>query len=248
MDEPAAAALTEPVPRAPGATVADRRGDIDATVVLLTAAVSLTLASYWARRDGTGLVDAGSQLGELGAWAIVTIAAYVVPPVLVTRFVLQRPLRSLGLRVRGIGAHWRWYAGLLAVAVPFVVGASFAPSFQDKYPFYDLAPAEGLWPNLWTWWALYGAQFVALEFFFRGFLVHGLAPRLGFVAVPVMVVPYTMIHYGKPMPEALAAVVGGVVLGTLSWRTRSIWWGAALHVAIAATMDLSALWHADRLL
>jgi CAAX protease family protein len=89
---------------------------------------------------------------------------------------------------------------------------------------------------------------VALEFFFRGFLVHGLAPRLGWLSIFVMIVPYNMLHYGKPMPEALVAILGGVVLGTLSLKTRSIWWGAALHIAIALTMDVCALWHAGRLL
>ena len=83
------------------------------------------------------------------------------------------------------------------------------------------------------WWSLYALQFVALEFFFRGFLVHGLAPRLGWVSIFVMVVPYNMLHFGKPMPEAFVAIAGGVVLGTLSLRTRSIWWGASLHIAIA---------------
>ena len=50
------------------------------------------------------------------------------------------------------------------------------------------------------------------------------------------------------MPEALVAIVGGIVLGTLSLKTRSIWWGASLHIAIAITMDVCALWHAGRLL
>jgi hypothetical protein len=45
------------------------------------------------------------------------------------------------------------------------------------------------------------------------------------------------------MPEALAAIVGGIVLGTLSLKTRSIWLGAALHIAIAGTMDVASLWH-----
>jgi uncharacterized protein len=78
-------------------------------------------------------------------------------------------------------------------------------------------------------------------------MVHGLAPRLGWAAIFAMVVPYNMLHYGKPMPEALAAIVGGIVLGTLSLKTRSIWWGAALHISIALTMDICALTHAGRL-
>ncbi len=96
---------------------------------------------------------------------------------------------------------------------------------------------------MYAWWALYALQFVALEFFFRGFMVHGLKWRLGYAAIFVMVVPYNMIHFGKPLAEAIGAILGGVTLGTLSLKTRSVWWGAALHIAVAATMDLLALWH-----
>lgn len=241
MDEPAAPTLTAEAPR--GGVPAER-GDRDVAVVLITVALVLTVIEYWGRRDGTGIVDAHGELGRLAVWAIVSIVGYVVPPVLVARFVLHRPMRELGLRTGGMGAHWPLYALLLVVALPAVLAASNAASFQAKYPFYDLAPGESWWPGLWLWWALYGAQFVALELFFRGFMVHALAPRLGVLSVFVMVVPYTMLHFGKPMPEALAAIVGGTVLGLLSYRTGSIWWGAALHVAIAATMDLGALWHA----
>lgn len=253
MDEPAAPALSRTVgarlwreyvtdvragadARVRPGPAADRR----AVVILLTTAVALTCAEFLARRDR-------GPLGGLAVWAVVTIGCYVVPPVLVIRVVFGERVRDFGLRVRGIGAHWRPYAVLFAVAFPFVVVASFGEGFQDKYPFLDLAPGESSWPDLPAWWALYWAQFAALEFFFRGFLVHGLAPRFGWTSVFVMVVPYNMIHFDKPMTEALAAIVGGTVLGALSLKTRSIWWGAALHVAIAATMDVCALVHAGRI-
>ena len=45
---------------------------------------------------------------------------------------------------------------------------------------------------------------------------------------------------GKPMPETLGAVIAGVVLGTLSMRTRSIWGGALIHIAVAITMGVDA--------
>ena len=128
----------------------------------------------------------------------------------------------------------------MASFLPFVVYASYSPAFQAKYPFYDLAPGEGLFPTMAVWWFLYAAQFVALEFFFRGFMVHGLKDRVGYASIFVMMVPYNMIHFGKPMTEALAAIGGGAVLGTLSLRTGSIWWGAALHIGIAGAMDVLA--------
>jgi hypothetical protein len=52
-----------------------------------------------------------------------------------------------------------------------------------------------------------------------------------------------MIHFVKPAPEALASIVGGLVMGYLALRTGSIVWGVALHVSVAALMDVSSLWH-----
>jgi membrane protease YdiL (CAAX protease family) len=59
--------------------------------------------------------------------------------------------------------------------------------------------------------------------------------------VLAMVVPYCMIHFGKPWAEALAAIIAGVVLGTLALKTRSIWSGFLIHVTVAVSMDLAAL-------
>jgi hypothetical protein len=59
--------------------------------------------------------------------------------------------------------------------------------------------------------------------------------------VMAMVVPYCMIHFGKPWAECLAAILAGTVLGTLSLKTRSIWSGFLIHVTVAISMDLAAL-------
>jgi hypothetical protein len=61
-------------------------------------------------------------------------------------------------------------------------------------------------------------------------------------AIFAMVVPYCMIHYGKPYLEAHGAIVAGVVLGTLAMRTRSIYAGFLLHISVACGMDLLALY------
>lgn len=66
-------------------------------------------------------------------------------------------------------------------------------------------------------------------------------------AVLLAVMPYCMIHFGKPMPETLGAIFAGIALGTLSLFTRSIWLGVAIHVSVAVSMDLISLWLAGRL-
>ena len=196
------------------------------------------------RLDDAMLISAHRDFNQLAFWAIVVIASYLVPAALCIRFLFHERIRDYGLRIKGIGRHMRAYAALYAIAAPLIVAFSFTAAFQEKYPFYHPPAGGSLWPYLYAWWALYWLQFCALEFFFRGFMVHGLAPRLGWAAIFAMALPYNMLHYGKPMPEALAAIVGGIVLGTLSLKTRSIWWGAALHISIAITMDLCALGHA----
>ena len=90
---------------------------------------------------------------------------------------------------------------------------------------------------------MYAVQFASLEFFFRGFLLHGLVRRLGYLSIFVMMGLYMMIHFQKPAAEAFAAVIAGFVLGTLALESRSIWGGAFSHVTVALSMDFLALWH-----
>jgi hypothetical protein len=236
----------------------DRR----AIIVMLTAALSLTMLSFGAttrphwfvstlsaiglgglaeRFDDAFFASANSEFNTLAFWGVMQVLSYVLLPSLVITRVLRERLSDFGGQIRGIGAHGRTYIGLFVVSVPFIVFASTTAAFQKKYPFYDLAPGEGLWPFMFIWWIIYAAQFMALEFFFRGFLVHGLKARLGYMAVFVMIIPYTMLHFTKPPLEALAAIAGGFVLGSLSLETRSVWWGAGLHIGVAGTMDVLSL-------
>src|SRR5204862_6311216 len=83
-------------------------------------------------------------------------------------------------------------------------------------------------------------QFVGLEIFCRGWWLR--ATRVfGLGAVFSMVVPYCMIHYGKPYLEADAAIIAGTVLGSLSMKTRSIWAGFLVHGTVGLLMDILAL-------
>jgi membrane protease YdiL (CAAX protease family) len=246
----------------------NRANDRKMVIVFVTAAVALTCGNFlsdgshpqWLERilrtaglhglaarlhDGM-LVSNHRAFNELAFWAVVVISAYVIPAVFVIKVVLREQLHDYGLRVRGILSHVRVYAVVYAVGAPLIIAASFVPSFQDRYPFFHPAAGHSLWPYMYAWWVLYFAQFCALEFFFRGFLLNGIAPRLGWASIFAMALPYNMLHYGKPMPEALAAIVGGIALGTLSLKTKSVWWGAANHISIAITMDVCALSHAGR--
>ena len=175
-------------------------------------------------------------------WAVGRVFGYVVIPVIVIKLFLRDSISSYGLRLKGILRHAKIYGVMFAGIAPLVVIVSFFPAFQKKYPFYALQPGEAWWPNFILWELLYAAQFAGLEFFFRGFMVHGTKQRLGFAAVWMMMVPYMMIHFGKPLPECVGSIIAGFVLGTLSLKSGSVWWGVAIHVAVAWGMDVLSLW------
>ena len=244
-----------------------RRPEVDRKViaVLLTACIILTLHQYVFRggsfdnlpgvlrwfgaEDLAGRIDSLSygsqerQLAQLLYWAAGSVINYVLIPVLVVKLYLRERVADFGLRFRGIlRSSWIYLAMFLIMIGPLTF-FSRTDAFQAKYPFYRIWPDEPFWPRLWIWEAAYICQFFALEFFFRGFLLHGLRHRLGFYSIFVMMVPYCMIHFQKPMPECLGAIGAGAILGFMSLKTRSIWLGACLHVAVALSMDLLALWH-----
>lgn len=231
-------------------------------VVLVTAALALTVNSFaaddpaWLVRtlDAVGLdglarrldlatsVSSVAERNDLLFWAAVQITSYVVPAALVIRFVLHERLADHGVRIRGTARFAAPYALFFVIALPAIVFAATTTAFQSRYPFLDVHPGDPLGP-LVVWWCAYALQFCALEFFFRGFLIHGLHPRFGRAAIYVMALPYNMLHYGKPVLEALAAIIGAIALGSYALRARTIWWGAALHIAVALTMDSLSLWH-----
>jgi membrane protease YdiL (CAAX protease family) len=137
-------------------------------------------------------------------------------------------------------SHLWIYGACLAIVVPTMLVVAQQPDFGSYYPFYKQSSRSIF--DFVAWEAMYWVQFFALELFFRGWMVGALRRTLGSAAIFVMAVPYCMIHYGKPYLEAHGAIVAGVVLGSLSMRTRSIYAGFLLHITVAVGMDLLSLY------
>jgi membrane protease YdiL (CAAX protease family) len=183
-----------------------------------------------------------SRYGDLVWWSCSTVVAYLLVPIVVVKVVLRERLVDFGLGLKRSTSGWPIYAAMAVFMVPVVVAAASTDAFLRKYPFFRLEPGEPIPPEFWRWELLYAVQFVALEFFFRGFMVHGLKHRLGSASILAMTTPYCMIHFGKPMAETFAAILAGLVLGAMSLKTGTIWLGAALHILVAWTMDALALY------
>jgi membrane protease YdiL (CAAX protease family) len=234
-------------PGALGSSAATGRPVLTIVVILITSCVTLTLQEYVGQRaqyEKWWPYDPATsseywKLRGFAWWAGWRVFGYLLLPMAVVLALPGERLRDYHLSPRGFFKHLWIYAVMFALILPAVVIASRTQAFRHTYPFYRLANRSMF--DTWSWELMYAAQFLSLEFFFRGFLLQGLRRVVGANAVFVMIVPYCMIHYGKPMAETTGAIFAGVILGTLAMRTRSIWGGVLIHVGVAWSMDLLAI-------
>ena len=180
-------------------------------------------------------------------WAAGCLVVMVLVPMLLLRLVAGVTPRETGVRIRGTGRHAPLYLLLFVVFAPVVWWVSRRADFRSTYPFYPPRIAGALGWDYVAFEAGYFLQFFAVEYFFRGVMVLGLKPAMGRLSILVMLAPYCMIHFHKPMLEAFGAIGAGVVLGSLSWRSGTVVWGWFLHYAVAMSMDLLSLSQAGRL-
>ncbi len=229
--------------------------------VFIIAAITLTCNAYLTNVqyvislcDGLGLssiskflaqkciFSENASLNRLIYWVLVLDFFYLILPMLTIKLVLRENIKSFGWHFKLEKNGIKLYLIMLAFMIPLVLYFSGTQSFQDRYPFYNIPKGTPLYPNFVIWEIFYFSQFLCLEFFFRGFLINGLKPKLGIYAIYIMTIPYCMIHFGKPMPETFAAIIAGLILGFLSFRHNSIFLGFLLHVSVALSMDFAALW------
>jgi hypothetical protein len=135
------------------------------------------------------------------------------------------------------------YFGLLLLTLPLIALASTRPDFLAVYPkVKTLAFIDGYAQPVWPWKLLYevsyGLDFLGIEIFFRGLLVVALLDYVGQDAILPMAAFYCTIHFGKPLGECISSFFGGLILGVLAARTRTILGGLIVHLGLAWLMEL----------
>ncbi|MDH5608366.1 MAG: CPBP family intramembrane metalloprotease [Cyclobacteriaceae bacterium] len=179
-----------------------------------------------------------------------TLLQFIVPFVLIYYFFEKdRDSNVYGLAMRRFDA--RPYLYLLLIACVFIVIGSFFNDIQAYYPHYHVRDGERFaayfhlpnWLSVVLFEGSYGANFISVELFFRGFLLYSMTRFFGSYAVLPMVVSYCFLHFGKPLTESISSVFGGYVLGIVSLYNKNIWGGVMIHVGIAWLMELLGYLH-----
>ncbi len=185
----------------------------------------------------------------------------VVIPCGIIKFYFKERLTAYGLG----WTNSRVKLGVLAIIVTLVIClpifyfGTFNPQMQKEYPLFG--DAIKTWGGFAVYELVYFLFFVNIEFIFRGYLLFGLfgpqsseqgdqektckkpkeGPYFGIYAVLFQMLPYTMWHLSKPMPEYAGTIVWGVAVAVIALKIRSIWPIIIAHWALNVWVDL-LLW------
>jgi membrane protease YdiL (CAAX protease family) len=198
-------------------------------------------ALFASRFGADYLADSTYHWWKIVFYHVGVLVAFGVVPALIVKAPLRGKLADYGVTL----GDWRWGLKFLALWIVLMGPGSYVnalqPAFQAEYPLcrcdlLSLGPGK-----VALWIAIYGLYYVGWEFFFRGFIQMGIAPRTGaFVAILMQTLPSTIIHVGKPLGETAAAILGGLIFGAAAWRTRSILWPLLAHWILGALTEVFA--------
>lgn len=187
-----------------------------------------------------------------GQYLIVNLMGLLWLPMLVILFVLRDEPAQYGFSLGLSRRIWLWVGALFVALLLVLIPASRFKAFQDYYPlFKQYREFTGAFVNypkqnpfITAPWlmiyaeASYGMYLFCWEFFFRGYLLQGLARSIGWGAVLAQAAAFTILHAGKPTIEIVSSFGAGIILGMIAMNARSFVPCYVLHWAASITFDL----------
>jgi membrane protease YdiL (CAAX protease family) len=217
--------------------------DKKVVVIFLSVAILQTISWYYTSRRffRSHLFDSipsgyDVYLFEYVYWFISDFFTLFVLSVIIIKFILKENLKDYGLALGDYKTGIKISALFLAVMLPIIWIVSSTESFIQKYPHLHTARES------WTIFFIYESGMLlymfAWEFIWRGFMLFGLKERFGYYAVFIQMIPFVILHNGKPELETFGAIAGGIALGILALRTKSFYYCVAVHIGIMFLIDI----------
>ena len=120
--------------------------------------------------------------------------------------------------------NWKCHAKIALIIfvlmLPFLWYYAHVPEVRAYYLNYF--PPTRSTPALLFLLATTLVYMLCWEWFFRGFLLFGMAQGFGFIfTIALQAALFGAAHWGKPREEMISSFLGGAILGVLCWREKS---------------------------
>ena len=136
---------------------------------------------------------------------------------------IRRNPLDTGLR---LGDYRRWLVHVLVACAVSLAIVVIGARFESVGAYYE--------PRSVTPLAQYIAEWIviifAIEYIYRGFLLFGLRKECGERAILVQMIPFALLHAGKPEIETIGCILTGLYFGYVAYRTNSMWPVFIIHL------------------
>jgi hypothetical protein len=217
--------------------------DRKVVVVFLSVAVLQTISWYITSRRffranifPSNSFETNIYLYEYLYWFVSDFVTFFVLPFIVIRYLFKEKISDFGLRAGDWRTGLKISAIFFLVMLPLIWVASSSPAFTTKYP--HLLSVREVWDKFFIYELGMLIYMFGWEFIWRGFMLFGLEAKFGYYAILIQMIPFVILHNGKPILETFGAILGGIALGILAFRTRSFLYGVIVHMGIMFTIDL----------
>jgi hypothetical protein len=169
-------------------------------------------------------------------WFIGDFISYFLFPFLIIRFLFKEKVKDYGVSFGDYKTGIKITIIFLVIMLPLVWVFSSFPEFYKTYP--HLSSAKNSWKIFLIFESGMLIYMFSWEFIWRGFMLFGLKEKFGYYAVFIQMLPFLILHNGKPAPETFGAIIAGIALGVLALRTNSILYCVLTHMSVMFSIDL----------
>jgi len=194
----------------------------------------LAIASFFKRNYSETIVLCAATLFIILArhhpvgdrWLNQLFYFFILPVLTIAVFLRRNPL-DFGLRI-GNCKLWGFHVvSACLILLPILFFASRDSSIVRYY-------ASGNFDFI-NYFFQIAVVLLSWEFLFRGFLLFGLREKFKEGSILVQMVPFALLHIGKPEAETISCLVSGIYFGYVAYRGGSYWPAFFIHLFINLT-------------
>ncbi len=149
---------------------------------------------------------------------------FAVLPILTTLIVLRKNPLDFGLRL-GDYKLWSTYVIIfLFIAIPVLYYTSGLSLVQRYYAGGDF--------DLLRYSMEMAVYMLGWEFLFRGYMLFGLKDKFKEGSILIQMIPFVLLHLGKPEIETISTIFTGLLWGYICYRGKSFWPAFIMHLVI----------------
>lgn len=157
-------------------------------------------------------------------WISSFIYFGIFPVLTILIFLRKNPL-DFGLRLGNYRLWLPYVLIFLAIAIPILYFTSDMSSVQGYY-------RSGRNFDLLKYALQMGVYMLGWEFLFRGFMLFGLKEKFKEGSIIIQMIPFVLLHFGKPEIETISTIFTGLLWGYICYRGKSFWPAYIMHMVV----------------